>query len=76
MYYINYIYIYIYLETSENLIVAFKKILSGNVWVEPISKNLKGVWFNLSPLFSGRNPLDPLFVKLNTDGSTVDVNYG
>ena len=46
-----YIYIYIYLETSENLIIAFKKILSGNVWVELISKNLKGVWFNLSPFF-------------------------
>ena len=71
MYYIN----YIYLETSENLIIAFKKILSGNVWVELISKNLKGVWFNLSPFFLGRNPLDPLFVKLNTNGS-VDVNLG
>ena len=49
MYYIN----YIYLETSENLIIAFKKILSGNVWVELISKNLKGVRFNLSPFFLG-----------------------
>ena len=76
MYYVSNFY---FLKIGEDLIVAFKQILSGQyyirtrlVWVDcHFGKTSRKVGL-IYHLFFGWNPLGPLFVKLNMDGSVGD----